>query len=115
MNKRRVWPAALLLVVPLLTLGVPTAALAQNGQINGTVQFASGDPVPGAPVVATARDTGVSSTARSGEAGGFTISDLPAGSYDVRVTHLAWSPGPPMSGLRRAARPRWNWSCSRSA
>jgi iron complex outermembrane receptor protein len=75
------------LVVPLLTLGVPTAGLSQSGRIAGTVQDLQGSPISGATVVATSHETGVSSSAVSGDDGRFTIRDLPAGAYRVTSTH----------------------------
>ncbi|MGH9414940.1 MAG: carboxypeptidase regulatory-like domain-containing protein [Terriglobales bacterium] len=61
--------------------------------LTGVVCAENGARVAGAEIVATARATGISSTATTDADGAFTI-DLPAGRYDVQIRHAgfhSWS------------------------
>src|SRR3954454_4827547 len=74
-----------------LTLGVllwGVTALAQESggaTINGTVTDASGGLVTGAKITATQTSTGAQRTTQTSSAGLYSLSALPAGSYDVTV------------------------------
>ena len=80
----RVRSTALLLAVGLL---VPTSAAAQTGaaSLTGLVSDQSGATVPGATVTATNQATNVSYTAISNEAGNYTVTSLPVGTYVVKA------------------------------
>ena len=57
-----------------------------TAQIHGTVQDASGSAVPGAEIKATQTETGLSRTASSGADGGYVLTNLPLGPYQLEVT-----------------------------
>jgi hypothetical protein len=57
-----------------------------NGTITGTVTDPAGAVVAAAPVEATNAETGVVYRATTTNAGSYTITDLPVGTYSVSVT-----------------------------
>ena len=57
-----------------------------TAQMHGTVQDSSGSAVPGAEVKATQTETGVSRTVSTGAAGGYVLTNLPIGPYQIEVT-----------------------------
>ncbi|HSU69234.1 MAG TPA: carboxypeptidase-like regulatory domain-containing protein, partial [Tepidisphaeraceae bacterium] len=75
------------LLAASLGLLLPTVSLAQTGaaSLTGIVADQSGAVVPGATVTATNEATNVAYTATSNEAGNYTISSLPVGSYVVKA------------------------------
>ena len=74
---------ALLLSVALV---IPERALAQTGagSLTGIVTDQSGAAVPGATVTATNQATNVAYTAVANEAGNYTVTSLPLGTYVVK-------------------------------
>jgi hypothetical protein len=64
---------------------VPVLLFAQTdrGAIRGTVQDSTGAAIPGATITTTNVDTGVQSTAVSGDSGTYNIPNLRAGNYTV--------------------------------
>ncbi len=77
------------LVVSTLLLSLFTCTVVwgqATAQMHGTVQDASGSAVPGAEIKATQTETGVSRTVMSGSDGGFVLTNLPLGPYQVEVT-----------------------------
>ena len=60
-------------------------AQAVNGTLLGTINDSSGAAVPGAKVVITETNTGVSRTATTNQSGNYTFPDLPPGTYTVSV------------------------------
>ena len=76
-----------------------TAALAYsqavNGTLLGTITDASGATVPGAKVLITEQNTGVSRTAVTTQAGYYAFPDLPPGVYTVSVE---------LTGFKKAVR-----------
>jgi hypothetical protein len=86
MNVRRLFvlKGVLLLAIALL---VPRAAVAQTGaaSLTGIVTDQSGATVPGATVTATNQATNVAYTAVSNEAGNYTVTSLPVGTYVVKA------------------------------
>ncbi len=72
------------LLVSALSMSPKVEAQALSG-INGTVTDASGASVPGANVTVTNVDTNVSKTTVTTSAGTYYITDLVAGTYDVKV------------------------------
>src|SRR5712691_6116540 len=69
-----------------LSCAVVWAQGGATAQIHGTVKDSSGAAVPGAEVKATQTETGVARTASSGGDGGYVISNLPTGPYQLEVT-----------------------------
>ena len=74
----------------IVFLLVAAAAFAQNssttgGTITGTVVDLAGDAVANAPIQATNIATKTLYTAASSEKGGYTIAQLPAGTYELSV------------------------------
>jgi len=63
-----------------------TAWAQGTAQIHGTVQDSSGSSVPGAQVKVTQTETGASRTAASGADGGYVLTNLPIGPYQIEVT-----------------------------
>ena len=61
-------------------------AYSQNAQVTGTVTDATGATVPGARVVATNVDTGVSRSSVTNEAGNYLITTLFPGQYRVTAS-----------------------------
>lgn len=74
-----------LLALSVLLLVATVRAQTDRGTIRGTVTDASGAVVPGAVVTARNSQTGVSSVAKSTEAGVYSIAALPSGMYRVEV------------------------------
>ncbi len=87
-----------LLVLCVLAAGmlVPVAAKAQTGaaSLTGLVIDASGAAVPGATITATDQATNVFYAGTSNEAGNYTISSLPVGTYVVTAE---------LSGFKKSA------------
>ena len=72
----------------VLAIGLnPATALAQTGaaSLTGIVTDDSGAAVPGATVTATDQATNVAYTGVSNDAGNYTVSSLPVGTYVVKV------------------------------
>ena len=63
-----------------------TAWTQSTAQIHGTVRDASGSAVPGAEVKATQTATGVVRTVTSGQDGGYVLTNLPLGPYQLEVS-----------------------------
>src|SRR5438477_9956122 len=79
-------------VVALLALAAPATLLAQTqlASFTGTVTSKDGNPLSKVEVVATNQATQVAYTARSNDAGLYTISALPIGTYKIRATGQAF-------------------------
>jgi len=56
------------------------------GSIVGNVEDSSGGTLPGATVTITSKDTGLSRSVVSNETGSYTVTNVQAGTYDVKVT-----------------------------
>ena len=61
------------------------AQSAQYATIVGIVTDVNGAAVPGATVTATNVNTGIPRSARTTATGNYTLPNLPAGTYDVKV------------------------------
>ena len=70
----------------LLAAALPAAAQTLYGSVVGSVQDATGGVMPNAKVTLTNKGTGLVLDATSDVNGGFTISNLPPGTYDVKTT-----------------------------
>ncbi len=77
------WAGVCLVALELLS----GTALAQTGaaSLTGLVSDSSGAAVPGATVIATNQATNVEYTAVSNEAGNYTVTSLPVGTYVVKA------------------------------
>src|SRR5256885_690970 len=75
----------LLSVVCCVVLSLPMFAQKTTGTISGSVTDQAGAVISGADVTATNPSTGETRSAKSGASGEFSITDLPAGTYDVSV------------------------------
>ena len=78
--------SALLVVFLASSLGSSVLRAQATAQISGTVSDASGLAVPAAQVKATQTETGAVRTVISGAAGGYILSNLPVGPYQLEVT-----------------------------
>src|ERR1700727_100023 len=79
-----------LFVLALIVLSLSTAGLAQelSATLTGTVSDASGAVVPGATIVVHSEDSGADvRTVTTTSAGGFNITNLPAGRYSVTASY----------------------------
>ena len=70
----------------LLASSLPLTAQETSGSIFGSVQDSSGAVVPNAIVVATAPTIGVTRAVKSGKNGTFSLSNLPAATYQIKIT-----------------------------
>jgi len=86
-QRRRSFFIALALLAACIIVA-PRIADAQvlYGSIVGNVQDSSGASVPGATVTITSRETSLARSAVTNDTGGFTFTNVLAGSYDVKVT-----------------------------
>ena len=75
----------MLLSLILLSASVALAQLT-TGTISGTVMDASGAAVPGAAIVITNVNTGITRNTTSGPAGRYEAPNLPIGQYEVRAS-----------------------------
>jgi hypothetical protein len=80
---------SLLLVLSLFVIatGMPQPSWAQEvtASITGTVTDPSGAAVSGAKVTTTSSERGITYTATTNDSGLYRLSDLPAGTYDLKV------------------------------
>ncbi len=75
---------ALILLLTLLTTA--TAWAQGTAQLSGTVRDESGAVLPGVTVTATQTNTGLVRTAVSDESGGYLLTNLPIGPYQLEAT-----------------------------
>ena len=75
----------------LLTCAAVWAQAVSTSQIKGTVQDSSGLGVPGAEVKATQTGTGVVRSTATGADGGYVLTDLPIGPYQLEVSKAGFS------------------------
>ncbi len=84
-NRSRFWVLALTAL--LLAVGTAGSAFAQTdvttSRISGTVEDASGSPLPGVTVTATNKETGLQLVSVTEEQGFYRILNLPTGTYDI--------------------------------
>jgi iron complex outermembrane recepter protein len=86
---RRGYATLIVCTVLLFFAAMPGSLAAQNsasGSITGTVTDPSGRAVQKVTVNARNQSTHHEQGARSGDQGGFTLADLPAGTYDLTIT-----------------------------
>ena len=74
-----------LVVLLALSIGAVFGQI-DRAELNGTVTDASGAVVPNARVQVVSRETGLKRDILTGSAGNYTITSLPIGSYDLRIT-----------------------------
>ena len=77
------------LMAILAVAGMTTAAVAQSstaGAISGTVADASGARLPGAAIVVTSPDIGVTRSTKSNASGEYTVDNLQPGTYTATFT-----------------------------
>jgi outer membrane receptor protein involved in Fe transport len=85
--RRRIWLALGALVAVVCLLGAsPSAAQVLYGSVTGIVRDSSGASVPGATVTITNRATGLALGTTSNETGSYTVTNVPAGNYDAKVS-----------------------------
>jgi hypothetical protein len=89
----RLFSRVIAVLIALVGLAGSTA-LAQNttGTIRGTVTGDNGAPIASAQIVARNTSTGVTRTALSNDAGGYTLVGMVPGSYDVNVRRIGSAP-----------------------
>ena len=84
--------------VRLLVIGLGIAAFASSaaaqtlyGSLLGNVTDSSAASVPGAKVVVVNSETGFTRETATNERGAYLFSDLPAGTYDVKISAPAFA------------------------
>jgi iron complex outermembrane receptor protein len=75
-----------LLLLVALVLMIATAAMGQTGAISGTVKSKAGEDLSGANVAITGTTMGASTDAN----GNYTIANIPAGAYRIRVSFIGY-------------------------
>ena len=87
------WPLRLTLLFAFMLLLSPLRAHAQydTGSVLGEIHDATGAVLPGTTVKAVNRDTGVSFSTTSGDAGQYEIPSLRTGVYKITATHAGFS------------------------
>ena len=81
------WPAGVLLIAFACGVSVhPAAAQVLYGSVIGTVSDPSGAVVPSASITLTSKQTGVSRTSVSDDAGRYSVVNVLPGKYDIKVT-----------------------------
>jgi outer membrane receptor protein involved in Fe transport len=85
MNSRRSWSQASLLLLLLLAATTPVLGQVTTASVTGTVTDNTGAVLRGATVVAVNRSTNVEYNATSNDAGVYTITGLPLGSYVIKA------------------------------
>ena len=85
-GRRSVWVCCLMFLLVALVGAVPSAWCQEvTASITGTVTDPSGAAVAGASVKATSKERGIIYTAETNGSGSYRISQLPVGTYDLRV------------------------------
>ena len=79
-------PSIKIAIAVLLTCAFVWGQAISTSQIQGTVQDSSGSAVPGAEVKATQTETGAVRTVTSGTDGGYVLTNLPVGPYQIEVS-----------------------------
>jgi hypothetical protein len=81
-------------LLPLILASLTSPVLGQTNlaSVTGSVTSKDGNPLAGVEVVARNVATGVTYTARSNEAGLYTITPLPIGTYKIRATTATFRP-----------------------
>src|SRR5207302_8743744 len=101
------------LFLSLFVLGFALLGLAQRadaqvlfGSVSGTVTDQSGAGVPKAHVTLINKATSVQREADADEGGHYTITDMPPGNYDLKVTASGFKP-PPEPNRRAGSTRSW--------
>lgn len=80
------WSVVILFGAMLLAFPRPARAQVLYGTLVGSVTDPSGAAVPGATVTVTQQQTQLTRSVTTDQAGGYTVSTLPAGTYAVKIT-----------------------------
>lgn len=78
-------PCALVLLISFWASSPVAWAQTTTAEINGTATDMTGAVIIGATVTATNPQTGFARTTNTGQGGGFSLTQLPPGAYDLRV------------------------------
>src|SRR5262249_12874782 len=89
---RRMWPCTLVVGVCVAATPIHVSAQRQGATLEGTVQDMSGAGVGGSGATVRETDTGLVRTTRSDLVGSFRLTDLPIGTYEVRVDSPGFAP-----------------------
>jgi hypothetical protein len=85
-SRIRLWSVAWLVAACLTLSNVSASGQATSGQIVGRVTDITGAIVPGAKILVTDEDKGVTFAGRTDGDGNYTMTNLPPGSYSVAVS-----------------------------
>ena len=95
MMLRRLWKVVVLLAVSILLTGAvarPLPAQVLFGSVSGTITDQSGAGVPKAHVTLVNKATSVQKEGDTDESGHYTITDVPPGNYDLKITASGFKP-----------------------
>jgi len=95
MMLRRLWKVVVLLAVSILLTGAvaqPLPAQVLFGSVSGTITDQSGAGVPKAHVTLINKATNVQKEGDTDESGHYIITDVPPGSYDLKITASGFKP-----------------------
>lgn len=74
----------------LIILSLPSCLRAQTAAIGGTVTDSSGAAVPNVKITAQNVNTGQTQTAQTDESGGYRMTNLNPGIYDITIEHSSF-------------------------
>ena len=83
---KRIIASHCLTLAALLLCAITTSAQSDRGTISGAVLDSSGAAIPNAEIVLTNVDTGVVTRATGNDVGLYTLSNVPFGRYEIRIT-----------------------------
>src|SRR5437660_1777258 len=92
-QRARLWVAVLAAAVSLLANAPRSVAQTVAGRIVGTIRDSQGAVIPNASVSAKNLETGAERTMLSDASGGFNITSIPAGSYEVTASAPGFQKG----------------------
>src|ERR1039457_3809905 len=83
---KRIIAGHCLIVAALLWCAITASAQSDRGTISGAVLDSSGAAIPNAEIVLTNDDTQVVTRATANDVGLYTLSNVPFGRYEIRIT-----------------------------
>ena len=91
-SRRGFFSMAVLCTAGMLAASLPAGAQVLYGSLVGTVTDSSGALVPDAAVAITNAATGLARNVTANESGRFSLLNVPAGEYEMSVTHTGFRP-----------------------
>lgn len=109
--------ACLVLLLALIGVATSTAqTLKTSGALEGTISDASGARIPGVKVTLRQTETNQARTVAADDQGFFRATDLPVGTYEVRIENPGFAPYLLLALISTSASPHiWTLSSHRPA